>query len=513
MLPGIDSVPSTLSISNLVVTKTHESTVNKRRKVFQIPGVSSNVHFSIHNNNIVNLTKAVLERVFFIKKASGEFTRPPQPNQNIFTSGLKKFKDQLLSYVPSTTPYTSDEFVATYSGRKNKIYQKAVDTLKLREVNVKDSYVSVFGKCEKTNLSDKKDPVMRVISPRKPVYNVVVGKFLKAFEHKLYLGIARVFGETTVMKGFNVKQVASHIEKKWNKYRSPVCVGLDVSRFDQHVSKEALIWEHSVYNAHFRDNDLAKYLSWQVNNKCFGNATDGKLKYSLVGGRCSGDMNTGMGNCLLMCALIYRYMELVGVTKYSVIDNGDDAAIILDRKNLKSLDGLNDFYLSYGFTLKIEKPVYEIEQITFCQMNPIWVPGGYIMVRNPRISLAKDSLSIKPLDNEGVFKKWVKAVGEGGLSLTGGVPIVQSFYRALYRAGNGVRSLRGDPIQDDMFYWGRGMDRSYSFVEAKTRYSFYLAFGILPDMQIELEKYYDEVDPQYSKPYYTDVYGDEVYHI
>lgn len=46
----------------------------------------------------------------------------------------------------------------------------------------------------------------------------------------------------------------------------------------------------------------------------------------------SGDMNTALGNCMLMCCLIISYLESKNI-KYDFINNGDDAVLFLERKH------------------------------------------------------------------------------------------------------------------------------------------------------------------------------------
>jgi hypothetical protein len=74
-------------------------------------------------------------------------------------------------------------------------------------------------------------------------------------------------------------------------------VGLDASRFDQHVSHAALKWEHSVYNSWFKDKEFARAISMQLINEGTGYTDEGKIKVEVEGCRMSGDMNTSAGNC------------------------------------------------------------------------------------------------------------------------------------------------------------------------------------------------------------------------
>jgi len=216
------------------------------RKFFQIVGFSSPHNFLVHNSSLNNLVRGVLTRVFYVK---GQPT--PKPLEGIYSLRLRYFRDRLFKLIPSTTPLSLQDTVNLYRGRKKDIYQAAHDSLLNLAVSRADSNLKVFVKAEFINSDDKPDPDPRIISPRDPRYNLEVGKFLLPLEKTLYRAIARLYGEPTVMKGYNANETGKLFATKWLKYRRPVAVGLDASRFDQHVSKQALQFEHSVYNGVF----------------------------------------------------------------------------------------------------------------------------------------------------------------------------------------------------------------------------------------------------------------------
>lgn len=87
------------------------------------------------------------------------------------------------------------------------------------------------------------------------------------------------------------------------------------------------------------------------------------------------------------------------------------------------------------------------------------------------------------------------AVGQGGLSTTGGCPVSQSFYECMVRNSQGARPLfSGDPsMVDFMQYKVQGMTRRKQQVHPHSRASFSLAFGISPRAQICIETYYDSL--------------------
>lgn len=96
----------------------------------------------------------------------------------------------------------------------------------------------------------------------------------------------------------------------------------------------------------------------------------------------SGDMNTALGNVLIMCMLIKAYMDTKGI-KYRFVDNGDDAVVILEKKHQHLMNDLPKWFLEMGFNMKVEQPVYEMEHIEYCQCHPVQLDvGEYTMVRN-----------------------------------------------------------------------------------------------------------------------------------
>lgn len=467
----------------------------KIRKFGVITGINPPLEILVHSDDINTLERAVKERVFFVKN-DGEFSAPPRPRDDeSFFQHLLPFREAIHRFLPKTAPMTASQFAGLYTGRKKKIYEDAVESLCRNALTEEDSHIKVFVKLEKTNFTAKPDAVPRVISPRDPRYNVEVGRYLRSVEERLYVAIAKVYGDKTVVKGVNALESARIIKGKWDHFDDPCAVGLDAKRFDQHVSQSALRWEHGVYVDSFRCKDhrrrLSRLLEMQLKNTCRGYCTDGKLKYTVEGGRMSGDMNTGLGNCLLMCAMIYSYSKHLGV-EVKLANNGDDCVVFMEKRDLQRFMAEVDVYfLDLGFSMEVEKPVFEFEHIVFCQTQPVCsgVVGEYMMVRDPRVALAKDCVSSTWYPAPRQRLGWMDAVGMGGMAMCGGIPLFQEFYARLIKDGKfdrkitivqswGVRAL------------GKDMVRSYSAITDATRASFYLAFGVTPEEQIETERFY-----------------------
>jgi hypothetical protein len=379
-----------------------------------------------------------------------------------------------------------------YQGRKRTIYENALPEFYHSGVQKKHAVSKPFVKCEKV----KPTGAPRCIQPRSPVYNIGVGCYLKHNEHNLYRAITRVFEDDTpvVMKGLNVQQIAGHLRTKWDSFGEPVCVGLDATKFDMHVSKPMLEWEHSIYSIlSGRDKELSRLLKMQLNNFGVGYCEDGKVRYKVSGRRFSGDMNTALGNCIIMCALVYCYAKSRFVN-IKLGNNGDDCVVFMERRDLwRFSSGLDYWFNDMGFRMTVEKPVYIFSQVEFCQMKPILTLSGWRMVRNFDVAREKDSLSIIPLQADSTFRKWIYAVGEGGLALTSGVPVFQAMYLMYMRNGAPSNIHLHPGMQSGARIMSVGMQKKSSHVSALARATFFEAWGYTPDEQIALEEYYDSL--------------------
>lgn len=471
--------------------------VNRRRNCVRVSHVAPDIEIVPFNHRFRTLERAIKERVFRVKSPNG-FVSPPKPDTDVFFSRLGAFRKALRNHLTPTAPWTHRQFVDSYQGRKRVVYEEALVELNTGYSNIeRDASVHVFIKNEKTDRSTKADPVPRVISPRSPLYNIRVGRYLKKIEHKMFKSIGKLYGHPTVMKGYDIHDTARLMKEKWDMLNDPVAVGLDASRFDQHVSLEALKFEHEVcIDAFAMKKDkfkLRKLLSHQLINRCTGYTPDGMIKYTVEGTRMSGDMNTSLGNCILMCGMIWSYLQEKKIVGH-LANNGDDCVVFMERKDLaKFSKNLDSWFLELGFNMVVESPVYEFEQVEFCQTKPIFDGNKWVMCRNPRTAIAKDSVMLSPYQSKGKFLGWLDAVGTGGLSMTAGLPIFQSFYKMYIRSGMRRRvdaNLLSWNMQQHMKYGNKRTERP---VSDEARCSFWLAFDITPDEQIILEKYYDDM--------------------
>lgn len=442
--------------------------------------------------DIDTLERAVKERVFFVKSTLG-FVPTPQPTCDVGVL-LKPYYEALVPELPCTSPLSELSFVETFKGRKRQMYQQVYDTDCAKPCMPSDAHIRPFVKFEKVDVLLKDDPVPRVVSPRKPRYNIAVGRFLRPIEEKIFKAIGAVFGGPTVFKGYDAFQQARLLREAWDQFKDPVAFGLDASRFDQHVSRPMLQWEHSVYLKCFHGKnkkELAKLLSWQLDNRCHARLEGGEVKYTTKGVRMSGDMNTSVGACLIMTGLVYTFVKSKGVS-CRLINNGDDCVIICERRDYSKFDDIHNHFRKGGFTLTREPVVDVFEQIEFCQTHPILTSNGWFMCRSPYSLLTKDHVCIRYKEGE-AFEQWLGAIGSVA-PVFSGVPCHRNVYAAFARCAKPKRQRSIE--REDVSWSFRHLYKTGSTgaITDDTRFSYYLAFGVTPQDQVAIEKHYDAIE-------------------
>lgn len=471
-------------------------TAEKERSLYTFADLGGVTNYAVHGSDLQTTAHAVVERVFLCKGEGGALVAPPRAPR---LGNDKKLRDrfrELGDTVKAGPPATPRQFLGYYRGRRLRVYERAVASLELRPLEAQDAYISAFVKAEKID-GDKVPSVPRLIQPRSARYGAALGEYLKPREHCVYASINEINGATVVCKGQNAVERAKTLRHAWESLRDPVAVFLDVSRFDQHVSVEALKLEHEVYKRIYRGDEYLEWLlSLQLVNRGFYRSGNMKLKYCVRGRRMSGDMNTAMGNVILMCTMMRHWIDTCGVAA-TFADDGDDCCLFVERSDLDKVVGgvcpIVPFFLEMGFTLKVDGHTDVFERIEFCQSHPVYDGTRWIMVRGLSC-LDKDRHSVLPLRNEREWQKHRGSVAACGLALAGNMPVFGEFYLAL---GRGTDFGRSDELETGMDYLARGLTGGFVPPAPEARVSFWLAFGILPDEQLALEAFYRSVEVAY----------------
>jgi hypothetical protein len=356
--------------------------------------------------------------------------------------------------------------------------------------------INGFLKLEKALLSDTGDvPAPRVISPRDDEYAVMLRAHIHHLEKSIIGGIAALFGYQPVTKGMSAEAVAKRFFATSHRFRRPAYRSMDMSKFDSHVSQAALLKEHSVYLGIYDGTEhwelLRALLAKQLVTVAYFRTSSGILKFRKDGGRGSGDINTGLGNVLINCLLIYVYAvkHNIPMNSFTLVNNGDDSVLVTEHEDTR-WDGYVQFCLEHGFKVKIEDPVYYVEAVRYCQsfcMNDA-VP---LAVRDPVRVVAKDAVTPRPMRTNRDIESMAKSISLGGTATAGGVPVMASFYSMI---GRGVPGKVKPSAMYHEYGWA---DRVASVAHRRNmpisdmaRASFALATGIPVALQLALEHEY-----------------------
>lgn len=400
---------------------------------------------------------------------------------------LAKQFDSIRRRMRPLVPWTLEEVANSFKGRRKMRYLAALESFRESFLQKRDARVTAFIKAEKGDPAHKINPDPRIIQFRNARYCLAFGRYTKPLESQVYK-LKTPRGTRFVAKGLNLLRRGQLIEKKFSMFSQPVVYSLDCSRFDQHVDLSVVKLKHKLYSTLFKDPELDQLLRWQWVSKC---ATRNGVKYTLSGKVLSGEMDTAVGDCLIMIVMLSAALKYLGLADWDALDDGDDCLLFVNKCDEGKLEGLSKIFEEFGHELKLENRAECLEKIKFCQTKPVRVGGVTRMVRDWKRSCSQLACGFRYWDQPHLVKGMLNAVGLCELSLSAGVPILQSFAKSLIRSGDGSIP-KG--FADDEFEYTRmlqevgSIDKIRSMdVAWSTRESFALAYGVEPLEQIRIE--------------------------
>lgn len=366
------------------------------------------------------------------------------------------------------------DYIARYSGGKNRLLEQARVSLQSSAFRAKDSRVSMFLKDDKYFLDDLKEP--RCIQYRSKRFHLYLGRFIHPME--VLFCHYEDNGIRICAKSRNSLDRASDLRAAWEEFVDPMAVLLDHSKFDAHVAVPHLDVEHSFYKALNPDLRLAHALSMQMHNVGY---TKHGTRYEVDGTRMSGDVTTGFGNSVINYAMIATWLKKCGVRGRAYVD-GDDSVVTMSRDQYDKLDF--SWWVSVGMHTKVEH-AYEFEHVEFCQCRPVWIDqvGEWRMVRNPTRVVSRAPWTTRNYP-EVALLRLVRTIGWCELASNGGVPILQSYASWFMEQGSG-RLMRNEI---EAHLRDRVEHVSCSVPNIATRLSFESAWGISVAEQFLIER-------------------------
>jgi hypothetical protein len=214
----------------------------------------------------------------------------------------------------------------------------------------------------------------------------------------------------------------------------------------------------------------------------------------------SGDMNTALGNCLLMILMVSTFMA---GRDYDLLDDGDDCLLIIEAEDLPWVESnISEAFLSFGHEIKVENVASKMEEVQWCQSRPVmYKPGHYKFVRDVDKVVSASLIGGKYVDSDKSRRKLINTIGMGELILNLGVPVLQSYAMSLMRNADTPDIIVADEVDDGLYFRVHRELRRMNLkqlvrvdpqpITIQARLSFAAAFNMDISKQLSLEKFFD----------------------
>lgn len=464
---------------------------HKKRLVrVAIPSMTGMFQSIVHSNCIHNQVVAASNRV------CGVCPHPTPTGTVLLNSALP----HLVRNLHATVPNDVYDMPRRHGGSKGLRYMRAADQYLQFGLRRTDANCNMFVKQERINPAKKVNPDPRAIQFRGARYCVAFAKYLRPIEEQLYLfrdasdGVPKT---RNVAKGMNSVQRGEAFMGKVKEFDDPVILSLDMSRFDKHVYTQHLRFAHRVYLHCCNEAEFADILKMQFTTKCF--SKEG-LKYTVFARRMSGDMDTAIGNIVIMLGMVLAvcrcYLKL---PRWDCFDDGDDCMVIVERADApRFLSEAPKLFLDMGMEVKVDEPTSNPFLAEFCQSRLVeYASGRYKFVRDYRAVISKALCGIRHWENPKFRTRVLNAVGMCELVINLGVPVLQEFAVSLIRnTGTSDISYASDGLRQRAMRDARMLglkdirDVCPQVITPEARSSFSQAFGVDELEQVRMEEFF-----------------------
>lgn len=236
-----------------------------------------------------------------------------------------------------------------------------------------------------------RDRPPRPIMPRAPMANIHVARFVKPLESFFYKSLTTTkrlrkywkcgsdkFKNIAIGKCLNKTKRGILHHNKCNEFKRkhgvyPWVLELDLSGMDTHCTEELISSEWRFFGRCYRDSIAA---NWIRNISRFFIINVGYflgIKFLIRGCRMSGDMHTGLGNCLAMIAMCWAFIKKHGLNRTDILVDGDDTNLYVHPDDVDIFTThLPSFIFDCGHELKliVKADCWDIE---WCQAKLVRV--------------------------------------------------------------------------------------------------------------------------------------------
>jgi len=314
-------------------------------------------------------------------------------------------------------PWTYEQVVQSFTGSKRRLYERA-----LKYPGLIDPMVKVFDKIESYSWRAAKDKPPRPISPRSIQFRLELARYIKPIEKWIKTYKLPGCHFPFYAKGAGPRKLAKRFIRMGERFKRPHFYSFDMKRFDGHVNFFLLSFEIAFLVAIMPLVALRNLLQ-----QCLRNTYKKRnLKAFTLGGRCSGDIHTGLGNTILMSMMCWVVGTYLGVL-FEIFSNGDDTVLVTDREI--DVDHAIRLFGYFGMEAKLESVSRTPFEVDWCRSRIVELDDGPTWCRDPR-RVMQTLFSNKHYGN----RKWrglQKAIAQCELAVNLGCPLIDPLCRRM----------------------------------------------------------------------------------
>jgi hypothetical protein len=477
----------------------------------------------IHNQNLHNLLLGVLTRVFCVKY-DGVLSLPIPIDEPYVRRWSRAYDRALKRHFKPARILDTEEIPLAYDGAKRAAYQNAASAYELYGWEVADTRMKCFGKLEKLEKKrpgepiDQQTNVCRIVQPASLKANLFILRSYRPFRKQLKRAIRKT-SNVEVMSGLNSHQMGERFLKIINAAGPGAIVLLgDAVKYDIHTRQVHLRLEDKLhiqwverfglFNSPDEKRQYLRELKWLLhrleNPTKYITTPDAVIKFKRIM-RCSGTVKTSDGNVYNMSKM---QADIETEVDYEIwpFNAGDDFGFVL--KHDTDVDAFTNtadtLFRRHGYVMEWEEPELADSPLwKFCQARFFRDRLTAYMLRDNR-ALQRDHVSLKQITNHKLVDMYRGAISDCGLAAFGDMPVLGSYYNYLGRA-SGTR--RPKTIEHNgLYYLSRNMRKKFQPPTPELRQQYEWAYGITPDEQESLERYYDHLDWNKPRFSYSELY-------
>jgi len=394
---------------------------------------------------------------------------------------MRHFHELLRDNYVFLIPWKRSKVVNSYKGPWRAKYFQAQQDFHRVGLLEKHARVTLFCKDDHEMGVPEKAP--RAIQFRNPIFALAQARFTKPIEAWFYS--LKDHYDTYIIGKKDPFTIARELLLKSSHFVDPVYLMLDASKFDAHVD---VLWLEYCFHCYLSlfPRRYHRQMAWLWKKTYVNRGSSRKgIKFKTFGTRMSGDMDTGLGNSLIMYSMLKQYLFETGVTKHSIMVNGDDSLVVIERIDLPRAREIG-LFAKYGFKMKFEV-AFSIHRAEFCQARLIDTHYGPTMSRKPERIMGRTSWTTR---NYGRYKAaaYVNTLGQCERAASFGVPIASALATEMIRAANTSRMVSMKPWLAEHYasmrrWWKVGPP----VVSLEARISFSDAWDISVEEQMDIE--------------------------